>query len=92
MKWEELQPGDQLIPLESYSGSLDPVIVVEVTTRKGPAGTGYVLVGRIGIDQRDIIDLLFLNTRTATTFKEVRYATGSAGIGFQIIRNGERVA
>ncbi len=91
MKWEELQPGDQLLPLDELridvlNSDPDPLVVLSVVVRANDGKD----VSPFG--QRDIVDLLFLNTRTAETFKEVRYTSGSAALGYEIVRAGRRIA
>jgi hypothetical protein len=91
VKWEELQPGDQLLPLGGFRSDVlnrepDPMVVLSVAVR---ANDGKH-VSPFG--QRDIVDLLFLNTRTAETIKEVRYTSGSAALGYEIVRAGRRIA
>jgi len=65
---------------------LDPMVVLEVSVR---ANDGKQ-VSPFG--QRDIVDVLFMNARTAITFKEVRYTSGSAALGYEIVRGGCRIA
>lgn len=91
MKWEELQPGDQLLPLGGFHSVVlnrepDPMVVLSVAVRTNDGKH----VSPFG--QRDIVDLLFLNTRTAETIKEVRYTSGSAALGYEIVRAGRRIA
>ena len=92
MRWEDLRPGDQLLPLTGYhridlslGRELDPMVVLDVTVRPNDGKE----VSPFGA--RDIVDILILNTRTATTFREVRYTSGSAAIGYEIVRGGERI-
>lgn len=89
MKWEELQPGDQLMPLGGYQvmgRDADPVVVLSVIVKRNDGKQ----VSPYG--QLDIVELLCLNTRTAHTFKETRYTSGSAALGYEIVRDGHRIA
>jgi hypothetical protein len=42
--------------------------------------------------QRDIVELQYLNTHTAHTIKDTRYTSGSAALGYEIVRDGHRIA
>ena len=91
MKWEDLQPGDQLLPFNGYHSNvldrqLDPMIVLSVIVREnnGQRVKSYV--------DEDIVEILYLNARTAETFTETRSPSGSAGLGYEIVRDGERIA
>jgi len=91
MRWEDLQPGDQLLPLGGYRSDVlgrepDPMIVLSVSVRENDGKEVSPFGGR------DIVDILILNTRTAETFREVRYTSGSAALGYEIVRGGARVA
>jgi len=91
MRWEDLQPGDQLLPLSGYRSDVlgrepDPMIVLSVSVRENDGKEVSPFGGR------DIVDILILNTRTAETFREVRYTSGSAALGYEIVRGGARVA
>lgn len=93
MRWEDLQPGDQLLPLfGARSRALlgcdsdsDPMIVLKVDVLKNDGRD----VNPFG--QSDVVHILFMNARTAETFKEVRYTSGSAALGYEIVRGGERI-
>lgn len=91
MRWEDLQPGDQLLPLGGYRSDVlgrepDPMIVLSVAVRVNDGKE----VSPFG--QRDIVDITFLNARTAETFREVRYTSGSAALGYEIVRANRRIA
>jgi hypothetical protein len=91
MRWEDLQPGDQLLPYKGYRSDvldreLDPMIVLSVVVKENNGKQ----VSKYG--DTDVVEIQYLNMRTAATFKETRYASGTAGLGYEIVRAGERVA
>jgi len=91
MKWEDLQPGDQLLPLEDYSDGyvlgrpMDPMIVLSVVVKENDGRRVSLYNGF------DIVEILYLNTRTAETFSETRYTSGAAAIGYTIVRDGRHI-
>lgn len=91
MKWEDLQPGDQLLPLNGYrsdvlSRETDPMVVLSVDVKENDGKE----VSPFGA--RGVVKILFLNARTADTFTETRYTSGSAALGYEILRAGKRIA
>lgn len=90
MKWEDLRPGDQLMPFKGYRSDvldreLDPMIVLSVTVKENDGKR----VSQYG--GGNIVEILYLNVRTAETFKETRYTSGTAALGYEIVRDGVRV-
>lgn len=91
MKWNELQPGDLLLPYAGYRSDvfdreLDPVVVLSVTVTVRDRDAGIHPYGL-----QDAVEIEFLNVRTASTFKENRYTSGTAALGYEIVRGGRRV-
>ena len=77
MKWADLRPGDQLIPMAmALRNDLGPCLVLEVNA----------------VPQKpDEVEIVFLDLVHQKSFREKRYASGTAALGFELVRGGERV-